>query len=202
MTTTGVTARTGITGLGELALHLLRHPQTGWHAIAAQPIAASALLMRLIVPGSLVSTLAVTVGITWFNRDWHPDFGYSPAADQALSIGLATLLLSVAYALVLAAVFTRIGKMYGSRGGYAQALLLVAYGTLPVWIAGAFMFLMPAALLGMLGFVYACLLYSQGSHVVLGVAESETTEFVAISLLLAAIVMTVLGMMAAALHIV
>ena len=148
--TTQDSARAGSSGRYRLALHLLRHPHTGWNAIAAQPIAAGALIMRLIVPGSLACALAVTAGITWFNRDWNPDFGYSPATDQALSIGLATLVLSVAYALVLAAVFTRIGKMYGSRDGYAHALALVAYGTLPVWISGAFMFLLPAALLGML----------------------------------------------------
>ncbi len=191
-----------IIGLYAAAFQLLRHPRSGWGAIAARPHSASALIMRLIFPGSLVSALAVTAGITWFNREWHDDFGYSAPAGQALFIGCATLTLSVIYALVLAGVFTLIGKMYRSRGSYAQALLLVAYGTLPVWIAGAFMFLMPAALLGMLAFVYACLLYSHGAHVLLGIADSETTEFVAISLLLAAIVMTVLSMMASALHIV
>ena len=184
------------------ACQVLRHPRSGWGAIAARPHSASALIMRLILPGSLVSALAVTAGITWFNRDWHDDFGYSAPASQALSIGFATLALSALYALVLAGVFTLTGKMYRSRGSYVQALLLVAYGTLPVWIAGAFMFLMPAALLGMLVFVYACLIYSQGAHAVLGIAESETTEFVAISLLLAALVMTVLSMMASALHMV
>ena len=188
------------TSLYSAARHLLRHPRTGWDAIAARPHTASALITRLIVPGSLVSALAVTAGITWFNREWNADFGYSAPASQALSIGLATLALSVVYAVVLAAVFILIGKMYRSRGNYAQALTLVAYGTLPVWVAGAFMFFMPAAVPAMVAFVYTCLLYSHGTHVLLGIAESESTEFVAISLLLAAVVMTVLGMIASAFH--
>lgn len=183
-----------------LALHLLLHPRTGWGAIAARRHTAGGLVAGLILPGSLTSALAVIAGITWFNRDWHAHFGYSAPASQALPIGLATLTLSVIYALVLAAVFTGIGRMYSSRGGYTQALALAAYGTVPVWIGGAFMFLLPAALPGMLAFVYACLLYSHGAHTLLNVAEAEATEFVAIALLLAAIAMTLFGMVASALH--
>ncbi len=160
-----------------------------------------ALIAHLIFPGSLVSALAVMAGITWFNREWSADFGYSAAAGQALSIGSATLILSVIYALVLAAVFSGVGRMYNSRARYLAALTLVAYGSLPVWVAGAFMFLMPAAMLGMLAFVYACLLYSHGAHTLLGIDQSECTEFAAISLLLAAIAMTFLGMVASALQI-
>lgn len=198
----GNAGNAGTIGLYSEARHLLRHPRTGWDAIAARPHTASALNTRLILPGSLISALAVTAGITWFNREWNADFGYSAPASQALSIGLATLILSVIYALVLAAAFTGVGRMYRSRTGYLAGLTLAAYGSLPVWIAGAFMFLLPATLLGMLAFVYACLLYSHGAHTLLGIDEGESPEFVAISLLLAAIVMTLLGMAASALQIV
>ena len=184
-----------------IALHLLRHPRTGWTAIAAHPHTLSALAARLILPGSFVSALAVTAGITWFNHEWNADFGYSAPASRALPIGLAMLTLSVIYTLVLAAVFTGIGRMYRSRASYMAALTLAAYGSLPVSIAGAFMFLMPAVLLAMLAFVYTCLLYNHGAHVLLHVAEAESSEFVAISLLLAAIAMTLFSMVASALRI-
>lgn len=179
-------------------LLLLKDPAAGWGAVAARRISVSALFTRMILPASLLSALAATLGTAVFNREWDVNFGYDTRAENAFAVGAATLLLLVSYTFVLAWVFTHMGKVYRSSGSYADALKVVAFGTLPVWVVGAFMFFMPMALVGMAAFVYTCLLYSIGAGVVLGVKEGETAEFVAISLLVATIIMTVFGMAASA----
>ncbi len=181
---------------------VLKDPAAGWGALAASRISVSALFTRMILPASLVSALAVTLGTAVFNREWSPDFGYDTRAENALGVGAATLLLLVTYAFVLAWVFTRMGRMYRSSDNFADAFKVVAYGTLPVWVVGACMFFMPMALVGMAAFVYTCLLYSIGAGAVLGVKEGETAEFVAISLLLATIIMTGFGVAASAIGLV
>ncbi len=184
-----------------LALDLLRHPPSGGRAIAAQPDPPGRLFVHLILPGATVSALAATAGVAWFNRDWNADFGYSAPPQQALAIGLAVWLFSTLYPLLLAWVFARCAALYRGGGNYAAALALAAHGTVPVWIAGACLFFMPAVLLGMPAFLYACLLYSNGASTLLGVREDDTAQLVAVTLLLTAILMSALGMAGAALRI-
>ena len=179
---------------GQTPFNLLRHPRTGWEAVAASRCSITALFAKFIFPGSLLSALAVTLGVALFNREWSADFGYDAPPGKAFTIGLATLLLSIFYTFVLAWVFARMGAMYRSCRDFGPALTLATFGSLPVWFAGVFMFFMPATLLGMLGFVYTCLLYSNGAATLLGVKENETPEFVAVSLLLATLIMTGAGM--------
>lgn len=180
------------------ALLFLSAPRRGGVVLADTAASVSALLWRLVLPGALASALAVTVGVLVFNRDWDADLGYDTHPGSVGTLGALVFLLSVAYAFVLAGAFTCVGRLYRSRCSYADAFKVVAYGTLPVWIAGALMFFMPMVLGGMAAFVYSCLLYSVAADLVLGVPERETTEFVAISLLLAGVVMTMIGMAAAA----
>ncbi len=179
------------------ALLFLRAPRRGAAALAGDTAGVGALLWRLVLPGSTVSALAAMVGVLVFNRDWNADFGYDTRPDRAGALGALALLLSLAYAFVLAGVFTGVARLYRSDCSYTEAFRVVAYGTLPVWIAGAFMFFMPMVLGGMAAFVYSCLLYSVAAELMLGVPERETTEFVAISLLLAGVAMTLIGMAAA-----
>lgn len=183
----------------QLPIDLLRHPHSGWLAIAAIPHSAGTLLTRLVVPGALASALASTLGVALLNREWSADFGYDAPAAQAVPIGLVLLFGSVGYTCLLAWVFARMGALYGSRRAFTPALTVAAYGALPVWISGAFLFFMPAILLSMIAFVYTCLLYSNGAAAVLGVKEREAPEFVAVSLLLAALITTVAGIAFAAL---
>ena len=179
-------------------LLVLTNPSAGWGVVAASRASIGALMIRMILPAAMVAALAATIGTAVFNREWSVNFGYDTRAENAFDVGAATLLLLVSYSLVLAWVFARMGKLYQSSSNYADALKVVAFGTLPVWVVGAFMFFMPMALVGMAAFVYTCLLYSIGAGVVLGVKEAETAEFVAISLLVATIIMTVFGMAASA----
>jgi hypothetical protein len=180
------------------ALLFLTAPRRGGTVLAADPVALGTLLWRLVLPGSLASAVAVMVGVLFFNRDWDANFGYDTRSGSAGLLGVLALLLSLAYAFVLAGVFMRVARLYRSECSYTDAFKVVAYGTLPVWVAGAFMFFMPMVLAGMAAFVYSCVLYSIAADTVLGVPERETTEFVAISLLLAGVAMTAIGMIATA----
>ena len=97
-------------------LLLLMNPSAGWAALTASPQSVAKLLTRMILPASLVSALAVTLGTAVFNREWMMDFGYDTRAENAFAVGTAALVLLVSYTFVLAWVFTRMGKLYGSSG--------------------------------------------------------------------------------------
>lgn len=180
------------------ALKVLIAPHSGWIAVADMQLSIGTLAKWIIVPAALAGALAATLGTAVFNREWNAQFGYDTRAENALTVGGSTLLLLLTYSFVLAWVFARMGRMYRSSSDYAAALKVVAYGTLPMWLAGAFMFFMPMVIVGLAAFVYTCLQYSIGAGIVLGVKDAETAEFVAISVLLASILMTGFGMAASA----
>ena len=100
---------------------------------------------------------------------------------------------------VLAFVFQQLGRMYASNRDFNAALKVAAFGSVPVWCTGPFMFLMPVILIGMAAFVYSCVLYSIGAQAVLGVKAGDANEFIGIALLLSSVLLAIAGMAAVAL---
>ena len=95
--------------------------------------------------------------------------------------------------------FQQLGRMYGSSREFNAALKVAVFGATPVWATGVFLFFMPVIILSMAAFVYSCVLYGIGAHIVLGVKECEQNEFTGIALLFAAMILAAIGMAAVAL---
>ena len=177
-------------------LLVVTSPHAAWPLIAAAPLRTRELLLHYVLPLSLVSAAAVTLGVAHFNRNWNFDFGYNIAQQRALSIGGATLLFVMLAVCVLAFVFQQLGRMYGSKRDFNAALKVAVFGSAPLWCAGAFIFFMPVVLVGMAAFVYSCVLYSIGAEAVLGVKAGDANEFIGISLLFSSVILALAGMAA------
>lgn len=171
-------------------------PHATWPLIAAAKVPTRDLLLHTILPFASVTATAVTLGVLAFNRDWNFDFGYNIAPERAWSIGGATLMFVVLAVCVLALVFQQLGRMYASSRDFNAALKVAAFGSVPVWCTGPFMFFMPVILIGMVAFVYSCVLYGIGAQAVLGVKAGDANEFIGIALLLASVLLAIAGMAA------
>jgi hypothetical protein len=164
-----------------------------WAALARDPLPASTLWLRIALPCSLGVALALATGSALFNRDWHADWGYSTRLEDAPRVALTALLVSAGAPLLLAAIMQRVAAMYRARPGFAAALRVAVHGSLPLWLAGLTLFLMPMLLLGFPAALMALSHYGAGARALLGIAPGESAEFVGITMLLFAVLLSIGG---------
>lgn len=176
---------------------MLLSPRPMWRVIAAESRSGFRLFVFYILPFSLAAGAAVTVGVSTFNREWHEDLGYGARAVDAIPIGMVTAIFAAFSTYVLAWVFQRMAGLYKARFDFVTALAVSVYGTIPIWLIGTTLFFMPMVVPGLLAFGYSCMLYSMGAEEVLGIPRREAPEFVAMSLLFSAIILSIAGMLAA-----
>lgn len=171
-------------------------PRATWPLVGAAALNTRDLLLHYILPFASITATAVTLGVLAFNRDWNFDFGYNIALERAWHIGGATLLFVVLAMCVLAFVFQQLGRMYASSLDFNAALKVVAFGSMPLWCTGPFMFFMPVILIGMAAFVYSCVLYGIGAQAALGVKAGDANEFIGIALLFSSVILAFAGIAA------
>lgn len=176
---------------------MLLSPRPLWQVIAAESRSGFRLFVFYILPFSLAAGVAVAVGVSTFNREWNEDLGYGARAVDAVPIGMVTVIFTAFSTYALAWVFQRMAGLYKARFDFVTALTVAVYGTIPLWLAGTTMFFMPMVVPGMLAFGYSCMLYTMGAEELLGIATTEAPEFVAMSLLFSAIILSIAGMLAA-----
>jgi ABC-type sulfate transport system permease component len=144
-------------------------PEQVWRDLRAYPQSPLWLFATIVLPFSFVISLAHYVGWNWFGSDWSTQYGYG---DEHLfgSAALLSVWLSVMAAPVLmAAIFSWLAPWCGGRRDFNGSFIVATYGTLPLFIAGCFLFLMPMIVLCLFAFAYSCYFYMQGARVVLGV---------------------------------
>ncbi|MFN0160029.1 MAG: YIP1 family protein [Burkholderiales bacterium] len=165
-----------------------------WAEIAHRRDPVARLWLRIALPYSAGVGIALYLGSAIFNRDWHQMWGYSMGAADALRVGLGALSLSAAAPLVLAAVMQRLARMYRQRPDYAAAFRVAVHAARPLWLAGLTLFLMPMFIVGMLAALISLSQCGAGACALLGIKQEESTEFVGISILVFAIVLSRGGM--------
>lgn len=170
-----------------------------WAAIAGAREAVTRLWLCIALPHAAGVGVAFYLGSAFFNRDWHPVWGYSTSAADALRVGLGAFLIAAAAPLVLAAVMQRLARMYRQEPDYAAAFRVAVHAARPLWLAGLTLFLMPMFVIGMLAALLSLAQCGAGAAALLGIRPDESTEFVGISILAFAIVLSLGGMMVSSL---
>lgn len=165
------------------AWSLLSRPDAAWDTIAGEQIDLVNLLRRWILPLSLIAPVGLTIGATFFDREWNAKLGYAVLPGQIFPAALTTFVASILAVFMLAGVFSWIAPLFGTKRAFNAALKVAVFGAVPVWAAGALLFLMPMIIAVMIAFFYSCYLYYIGVVKILGVAEEQAAEFVAISML-------------------
>jgi hypothetical protein len=179
-------------------VYLIFRPSAEWDAIAGEKTSVDRLLRHYILPLALLAPVATVIGMKTFDRAWDPVHGFLVPAEQILAAGTATYFATVGSILVLAAIFTLIGPMFGAPRDYLAALKVATYGAIPVMLAGATLLLPVMAIVAMVGMCHTLYLFWVGVRRVLHVPSEEAAEFVGISLVLLTFLSVLVGATASA----
>lgn len=174
-------------------LILLFHPDAAWSGIAGERVTLDGLLRMWILPFSLIAPVMLVIGATVFDQAWNLELGYRVLPRGIYPVVLGTFLSSVAAVFMLAAIFSWIAPTFGPKPGFMTALKVAVFGSVPVWLASALLFLMPMIIAVLFAFLYSCYQYYIGVSKVLGIAADRAAEFVAISMLLLSLALMLAG---------
>lgn len=177
---------------GRIANLLLR-PDAAWRGIAAERVTLDGLLRAWILPFSLIAPVTLAIGATVFDEAWNPQLGYAAPARGIYPMVLGAFLSSVTAVFVLAAIFRLIAPLFGPGAGFMPALKVAVFGSVPLWLASALLFLMPMMIAVLLAFCFSCYQYYVGVARVLGIAADRAAEFVAISMLILSLALMLAG---------
>jgi hypothetical protein len=157
-------------------LLFLFFPDAIWRDLRARPQPPLRLFASIVLPFSLLIALAHYVGWNWLDSDWSADWGYG----QEHLFGSASLLvvwLAVAGGPpLMAAILAWLSPWCGGRRDFRAGFSVSTYGTLPLFIAGCFLFFMPMIVVCMVAFAYSCYLYMQGARILLGVPLDDSPD--------------------------
>jgi hypothetical protein len=183
------------------AFRLLVSPAREWAAIAADGEPWLAVGLRYALPLAALPALAWMAGQMLFPADlitWESvPLERIPAAAIARAGALA-FCGSIAWVALLAGAFCALAPMFGARRDWARSWKVAAYGTTPLWVAGAL--LVKPVLVGLLliAMLHCSYLYYAGLQVVGEVEQGAAAEYVGVVLFLVLVASTLLGAMLAA----
>jgi len=135
----------------------------------------------------------LAIGATVFDQAWSPALGYRVLPRGIYPVVLGAFLSSVAAVFMLAGIFSWIAPFFGPKPSFMPALKVAVFGSVPMWLASALLFLMPMIIAVMFAFFFSCYHYYLGVAKVLGVAADRAAEFVGISMLLLSLTLMLAG---------
>jgi Yip1 domain len=177
-------------------LLLMTHPHEQWQAIAREELSVLRLITRIALPFSVMMAVAMSLGVTFFNTDWSQAFGYRSQPGQALVVAGQVVLVSLLSVLLLAWVFHLLAPMYKVKRNYSTMLKVAILGSLPVWLTGFTLVLLPGIIFTVVAFGYSCYLYAVGLDEVCGAPPGEAPEYVAVAMIFHALASSAVGALA------
>ena len=139
--------------------------------------------MLISLLGAFAMALATETGVRVFNTEWSPVFGYS-ARPHSEALHFALLWLALALApWFQAAVGALLLPFYRRPRRWLNAFAVFVVGTIPVYVAGLSLLLLPGILLVMVAFFVSFAWWTIGAHELLEVPHAEVIEFVTMTLL-------------------
>ena len=159
-------------------------PEVWWSAV--EPLLGdrrlTIALTVLALVGAFVVAVASEIGVRFFNTDWDYTFGYAVQRNRgwqpfvALWIGLT--IAPIVQGLVGAALL----KIYSRPRRWLRGVAVAIIGSVPMYVAGVTLVLLPGILLFAIAFVISCGWWASGNRRLLGLAYGESPEHVAVSL--------------------
>ncbi len=171
---------------------MVRAPEAAWAAIAAAADPIGRIVLRYVVPLSLVPALAWIAGSFAFPEDIGGAAGARDARAILLS-GAWTFAGSLITVALLALAIAAVAPMYGVRRELAGAFRVAAFGLTPVWLAGALLVKPMLLLVVLVAALHTCYVLHAGLRAVLGVRPGDAAEYVAVSLFITGAASTFVG---------
>ena len=164
----------------------LTDPEAWWDAI--EPLLRdrrfTIALIVLALAGSFVVTVASEIGIRIFNTDWDSTLGYAVQPNRGWQPFFAMwggfTIATIVQGLIGAALL----KIYSKPQRWLRSVAVAIIGTIPMYVTGVTLVLLPGILLFAIAFVISCGWWASGNRRLLGLTYGESFEHVAVSLML------------------
>jgi hypothetical protein len=164
-------------------LNLIEPPGL-WEAVRARLATPGAIAVLAVLPivGALAVATAAAIGVRVFNTEWNAVFGYSARADTAVerfvALSAALALAPIAQGLVGALLL----PLYSRPRKWRAALAVAVVGTVPLYVSGLAVILLPGIMLVLGGFFVSYVWWTKGARELLDVPQEECMEYVAATL--------------------
>ena len=152
---------------------------------------AAPALLAVALLGGLGIAVATEIGVRTFNTDWNYVAGYSTQSARGygpfLLLWALAALMSIAQGLFGALLLPMYGRSRDWMGGLAVAVL----GSVPVYVAGLGLVLLPGILLVCLAFLVSCAWWGSGARLLLGIPSGEAADHVVASFIAGSLALTI-----------
>lgn len=164
----------------------LLDPDAWWDLLERRLAGGRAIgfLAAIAVVGSLGIAFACEVGVRVFNTDWHPVAGYTVQRERGWLPFFALWVFLLAMPVVQGLVGASLLPLYSRPRRWLRAVGVSVLGSVPIYLAGPALVLLPGILLVVIAFLLSCFWWGSGCQRLLEVPASESADFVGVSLLL------------------
>lgn len=158
--------------------------QAWWDRIERQPDHGRllALLIALALAGGLAIASATAIGVRHFTIDWHYVAGYGRQPDRGWSSFFGLWALTTVAPFIQGFVGACLLKLYSRPAQWLRSTAVAVVGTLPVYVSGLALVMLPGILIVAIAFLISCAWWGSGSRRLLGVADADVPDYVAVSL--------------------
>ena len=146
-------------------------------------------LFTLALAGAFVVALACEIGVRHFDTDWNATLGYRVERERSWGPFFALWAGFTIAPIVQGLVAAMLLKVYLLPSRWLRGVAVAIVGSVPMYIAGLALVLLPGILLFAIAFIVSCGWWASGHRRLLGIRDSESTEHVAVSLVISGVLM-------------
>lgn len=172
---------------------MMMHPEAEWNAVACDMPGTTVLLRNFLMPLSLLAPIATVIGMLVFDTSWNAEYGYSLLRDRAPVIAITTYAFEIISVYLLAAIFYLFARTEGSAPSFLAALRVAVFGSIPLLLSGATLFIPFNVIISMVAMLYSFYLYYLGVSRLLGIRPSEATMLVGVTMICMLVVSGFMG---------
>ncbi len=173
----------------------LLEPDAWWDFIEPKLDRGQALpiLLAVALAGGLNIAAATEIGVRNFNTDWNYVAGYGMQPDRGWAPFLALWAVAAIAPFAQGLVSAYLLKLYVRPRQWLRAMAVAVIGSIPTYVAGLGLILLPGILIVVTAFLVSCAWWSSGGRRLLGVIDSDSADHVAVSLVLSGALLVLLS---------
>lgn len=168
-------------------------PKTEWDVIAGETTSIAELYKKYIIPLSAIGVVASFIGMTMIGFS----MGYLGTIRMSFLDGLSNALVSYILGLVvvyvLALIIDALAPSFGGEKNQIQALKVVTYSSMPVWIAQILQIIPALGLLVLLVACYGLYLLYLGLPVLMKAPKDKAVGYTVVVIICAVVLFIVVG---------
>lgn len=165
--------------------NILIQPRNEWEVIKLEQDNPTVLLIRYVLPLSLIGTIAAFIGYGVIGME--SVFFNIRGIKWGIWFALHRLIAYIGGYFISSFVIDQLAPSFASEKNLNRSAQLVAYSYTPVWLAGIFLIYPPLSFLGLLG-LYGIYLYYLGVPVMKRTPEEKRLTYMIVSALLIIII--------------